>query len=157
MESESETQESMESESEAQESMESESEAQEASPNPHSQKKRNHPRRAVAHSPRARQTEQCSHGLGHTAAAPLLHRIRGRGAYWATPRPTNLISSVGRCARRRYSAKMTRMQETGQPGVGPFGVWGDVLRGGPLPAVSSHLDMAPRTVQGVSIIALAPT
>ena len=34
-------------------------------------------------------------------------------------------------------AKPTRTRETGQPGGGPFGVWGDVLRGGPLPAVSS--------------------
>ena len=98
-----------------------------------------------------------------TTTAPLPHRVRARGAYRVNPRPTNHILSCGFgvCSRRRYSAKLTRSRKRERQdmawttGGGLFGVWRDVLRGGPLPAVSS-----PRycyaLVQGVSTNALAP-
>ena len=73
-------------------------------------------------------------------AAPSPYRVRARGACRATPHPEiHILSSwaLGGVHGGDIRVKPTRTRETGQPGGGPFGVWGDVLRGGPLPAVSS--------------------
>ena len=62
----------------------------------------------------------------HNRKTEKLHNIFQRGQQPAVRRPIGAKGGGDGWAR-----------PAGQPGGGPFGVWGDVLRGGPLPAVSS--------------------